>query len=275
MSGRWARRTSPPTRRPTSPVRTASGAATSACATSTSTRRSTPTRRSPARRTPTSAACSATGSTRTPTTSAASVLPSANLKFNMAEDVVFRFAASQTMTMPDFSALGASSWGSDLNKTGGGGNPNLKPVMSTNFDGNVEWYFMPRGLRVDRRVLDGPEGLHGLRHRVPAVVQRAHQSARDLPGFGAGELQRLGDGPRGGVRAAHRRVVGHQRQLHVRGWQDRAHVGRRHQQPGGYFEGHLQRGCVLREREVLRSRELHLAHRLPDRPVGRQPVLPG
>jgi iron complex outermembrane recepter protein len=74
------------------------------------------------------------------------VLPSANLKFHMADDVVFRFAASQTMTMPDFSALGASSWGSDLNKTGGGGNPNLKPVVSTNFDGNLEWYFMPRGL---------------------------------------------------------------------------------------------------------------------------------
>lgn len=74
------------------------------------------------------------------------VLPSANLKFNMSEDVVFRFAASQTMTLPDYSALGASSWGSDLNKTGGGGNPNLKPVLSTNFDGNVEWYFMPRGL---------------------------------------------------------------------------------------------------------------------------------
>ncbi len=74
------------------------------------------------------------------------VLPSANLRFNMASDVVFRFAASQTMTLPDYSALGASSWGSDLNRTGGGGNPNLKPVLSTNFDGNIEWYFMPRGL---------------------------------------------------------------------------------------------------------------------------------
>jgi iron complex outermembrane recepter protein len=74
------------------------------------------------------------------------VLPSANLKFHIADDVVFRFAASQTMTLPDYSALGASSWGSDLNRTGGGGNPNLKPVMSTNFDGNLEWYFMPRGL---------------------------------------------------------------------------------------------------------------------------------
>jgi iron complex outermembrane receptor protein len=74
------------------------------------------------------------------------VLPSANLKFNMAENLVFRFAASQTQTLPDYSALGASSYGSDLNKTGGGGNPKLKPVLSTNFDAGLEWYFMPRGL---------------------------------------------------------------------------------------------------------------------------------
>ena len=74
------------------------------------------------------------------------VLPSANLKFNLSDDLLFRFAASQTQTLPDFSALGASSWGSDLNKTGGGGNPHLKPVLSTNFDASLEWYFMPRGL---------------------------------------------------------------------------------------------------------------------------------
>ncbi|NUR23108.1 TonB-dependent receptor [Frateuria sp.] len=74
------------------------------------------------------------------------VLPSANLKFNMAENLVFRFAASQTQTLPDYSALGASSYGSDLNKTGGGGNPKLKPVLSTNLDAGLEWYFMPRGL---------------------------------------------------------------------------------------------------------------------------------
>jgi len=74
------------------------------------------------------------------------VLPSANFKFNLSDDLVFRFAASQTQTLPDYSALGASSWGSDLNKTGGGGNPNLKPVVSTNFDANLEWYFVPRGL---------------------------------------------------------------------------------------------------------------------------------
>ena len=74
------------------------------------------------------------------------VLPSANLKFNLAENLLFRFAASQTQTLPDYSALGASSWGSDLDKTGGGGNTHLKPVLSTNFDAGLEWYFMPRGL---------------------------------------------------------------------------------------------------------------------------------
>ncbi|MCR6625451.1 TonB-dependent receptor [Pseudoxanthomonas japonensis] len=74
------------------------------------------------------------------------VLPSANIKFDLNEDLVFRFAASQTQTLPDFSALGASSWGSDLTRRGGGGNPNLEPVLSTNFDANLEWYFMPRGL---------------------------------------------------------------------------------------------------------------------------------
>lgn len=73
-------------------------------------------------------------------------LPSFNLKFNLAEDLIARFAVSQTQTLPDYSALGASSWGSDLSKTGGGGNPRLKPVLSTNFDAGLEWYFMPRGL---------------------------------------------------------------------------------------------------------------------------------
>ncbi|CAH0206969.1 TonB-dependent receptor [Stenotrophomonas lactitubi] len=74
------------------------------------------------------------------------VLPSANIKFDLDDKLVLRVAASQTQTLPDYSALGASSYGSDLNRTGGGGNPNLKPTLSTNLDANLEWYFMPRGL---------------------------------------------------------------------------------------------------------------------------------
>ncbi len=74
------------------------------------------------------------------------VLPSANFKYDLTDSLVLRLAGSQTQTLPDYSALGAASSGSDLDKTGSGGNPKLKPVLSTNFDANLEWYFMPRGL---------------------------------------------------------------------------------------------------------------------------------
>ena len=108
----------------------------------------------------------------------------------MADDMVLRFAASQTMTLPDYSALGAASWGSDLNRTGGGGNPNLQPVMSTNFDANLEWYFMERGLVSVGAFCDGSEGLRRLRYRDTDAVQRADQSARGVPRLRSGQLQR-------------------------------------------------------------------------------------
>ena len=203
------------------------------------------------------------------------VLPSANLKFNMGEDVVLRFAASQTMTLPDYSALGASSWGSDLNRTGGGGNPNLQPVLSTNFDGNLEWYFMPRGLvSVGAFSMDLKDYVaFGTETRMlySELTNQLEAYLVSVPVNSNGS----GDGPGAGLRAAHRRIVRLQRQLHLRGWQDRSHLGRRQQQSGGHLEGHLQRGRVFREREVQRTCELHLSHVVPDRPVGHQPVLPG
>lgn len=74
------------------------------------------------------------------------LLPSANLKFDLNDQWVARFAASQTMTRPDYSALAGSVSADDLTHTGSGGNPKLKPLISTNFDAAVEWYFAPRGL---------------------------------------------------------------------------------------------------------------------------------
>jgi iron complex outermembrane receptor protein len=79
------------------------------------------------------------------------VLPSANLKIDLNEDVVARFAASRTMTRADYSALAgftnlsppavAGQTGS-----GSGGNPDLKPIRSNNLDAGLEWYFAPRSL---------------------------------------------------------------------------------------------------------------------------------
>ncbi len=79
------------------------------------------------------------------------VLPSANLRWDVADDVVARFAVSKTMTRPDYSALAGFT---DLSPpatpggtgTGSGGNPDLKPIRSTNFDAGLEWYFARNSL---------------------------------------------------------------------------------------------------------------------------------
>ncbi|WP_338848978.1 TonB-dependent receptor [Massilia sp. W12] len=74
------------------------------------------------------------------------VLPSASFRIDLNKETVLRLAASRTLTRPDFSALGGSVSLDDTNKTGSGGNPNLKPVVSNNFDATVEWYFAPKSM---------------------------------------------------------------------------------------------------------------------------------
>lgn len=74
------------------------------------------------------------------------VLPSANFKLDVAKDLVARVAVSKTLARPDYSALGGSVSLDDTNLTGSGGNPNLKPIRSTNIDAGMEWYFAPRSL---------------------------------------------------------------------------------------------------------------------------------
>jgi iron complex outermembrane recepter protein len=80
-------------------------------------------------------------------------LPSANLKWDISPDLVGRFALSQTMARPDYSALaGSTSLGAPpptpTSPPGSatGSNPNLKPVISTDFDAGLEWYFAPKSL---------------------------------------------------------------------------------------------------------------------------------
>ena len=79
------------------------------------------------------------------------VLPSANLKLDLTKDLVARFAAAETMTRPDYSALAGFT---NLTPpgavgevgSGSGGNPDLKPIRSTNLDAGLEWYFANRSL---------------------------------------------------------------------------------------------------------------------------------
>jgi iron complex outermembrane recepter protein len=68
------------------------------------------------------------------------VLPSFNLRAEPMTGLVTRFALSRTLARPEIGALGALSL-QDIQRTGTGGNPNLRPVRSNNADATVEWYF--------------------------------------------------------------------------------------------------------------------------------------
>ncbi len=78
-------------------------------------------------------------------------LPSLNLRYDLSKDLVARFAASKTMTRPDYAALAGAlnlsppAQAGDIG-SGNGSNPDLKPVRSTNFDATLEWYRAPRTL---------------------------------------------------------------------------------------------------------------------------------
>ena len=74
------------------------------------------------------------------------VLPSANFSFKASKDLVFRAAVAKTMARPDYTALSSTTSLNDNTNTGGGGNPKLDPVRSTNLDLAVEYYFAPRSL---------------------------------------------------------------------------------------------------------------------------------
>jgi iron complex outermembrane receptor protein len=84
------------------------------------------------------------------------VLPSFNLKIDVTPDLVARFAAAETLTRADYSQLGGavSLGGVSLTPpgtpqptgSGSGGNPDLKPILSNNFDAGIEWYFAKQSL---------------------------------------------------------------------------------------------------------------------------------
>lgn len=82
-------------------------------------------------------------------------LPSANLAYQVGDDVVIRLAAAKVMQRPDMNLLAAASspsaptvppvgvpWRGNLSL----GNPNLKPYLANQFDLSFEWYIGKRGL---------------------------------------------------------------------------------------------------------------------------------
>lgn len=71
-------------------------------------------------------------------------LPSANLRFDVSKDFVVRGAIAKAISRPDYSALGGSVSLNDDALSGNGGNVNLAPIRSNNFEVSAEWYFAPK-----------------------------------------------------------------------------------------------------------------------------------
>ncbi|OAX63833.1 TonB-dependent receptor [Xanthomonas translucens pv. arrhenatheri] len=75
-------------------------------------------------------------------------LPSFNVAYDLADDAVLRFSAAKVMARPRYADLAGSFTVSsgNGNLTGSGGNPDLKPYESTNYDLAAEWYFAPSSM---------------------------------------------------------------------------------------------------------------------------------
>jgi iron complex outermembrane receptor protein len=70
-------------------------------------------------------------------------LPSFNIAYDAASTVVLRAAAAKVIARPRYSDLAGSLSLDDTQRTGSGGNPDLKPYAATNFGLSAEWYFAP------------------------------------------------------------------------------------------------------------------------------------
>lgn len=75
----------------------------------------------------------------------AALLPSLNLRAHLTDDLFLRFAASKSITRPEFSSLNPGLTIVPANQTGNQGNPGLQPYRADNYDLALEWYFAKGG----------------------------------------------------------------------------------------------------------------------------------
>jgi iron complex outermembrane recepter protein len=76
-------------------------------------------------------------------------LPSFNIAYDLDEDKVLRFSAAKVIARPRYGDLAGAvtlSSNNGQNLTASGGNPDLDPYASTNYDLSAEWYFAPSSM---------------------------------------------------------------------------------------------------------------------------------
>ncbi len=67
-------------------------------------------------------------------------LPSFNIAYDLQEDVVLRGAVAKVISRPRYGDLAGATSQNDTTKDANGGNPQLKPYESTNYELSAEWY---------------------------------------------------------------------------------------------------------------------------------------
>ena len=76
----------------------------------------------------------------TTTTDYLKFLPSVNIAYSISPKVLVRGAVARVISRPRYEDLAASLSLNNVTLDGGGGNPNLKPYESTNYELTAEWY---------------------------------------------------------------------------------------------------------------------------------------
>jgi iron complex outermembrane receptor protein len=74
------------------------------------------------------------------------VLPSANIVFDTGTDLIFRVAAAKVIAFAPYNQMANNTFLNDTVLTGSGGNAELSPYESTNFNVSAEWYFAPQSV---------------------------------------------------------------------------------------------------------------------------------
>ena len=69
------------------------------------------------------------------------LLPSLNFAFDATDDVVLRFAAAKVVAWAPYNQMAPNTFLNDTTLTGSGGNADLGPYESTNYNLSAEWYF--------------------------------------------------------------------------------------------------------------------------------------
>ncbi len=71
-------------------------------------------------------------------------LPSLNVRWDLAKDMIGRAAVSRSLGRANYNELAGAVSLNDTLLTGSSGNPKLKPILSDNLDLSLAWYFAPR-----------------------------------------------------------------------------------------------------------------------------------